>query len=133
MKNVALRLVFLLILLTSTLAVIQVRAPVPGDVNGDNKVNIMDLCFIARAFGTLPSTGGTPGEWGAWNVNADLNNDQRIDIRDAYICAINYGTGVDYINTQSNGQTQVRLSPPGQQASIAISERLCRLLSSASR
>jgi len=116
-KHVALLVVLLFVLLTSALTVIPVRAPVPGDVNGDNKVTIIDLCLIARAFGTIPGPQGTG--WGQWNPSADLNNDAKVDIKDFYICAINYGTNVVALTPQPISSTHVRLLPTAQTVSIS--------------
>ncbi len=44
----------------------------PADVNGDGKVDILDMIQVARSFGAL-KPGGSP---------ADINNDEVVDIRD---------------------------------------------------
>ncbi len=49
-----------------------------GDVNGDCKVNILDLVKVGLAYGTSI---GTP-TIGSWNPIMDLNNDGRVDQRD---------------------------------------------------
>ena len=63
-----------------------VRAAVPGDVNGDGKVDVFDVILVARSFG---SHLGQPN----YNPAADLNNDTVIDIFDALIVAANFGQG----------------------------------------
>jgi hypothetical protein len=54
--------------------------PPSPDINGDGFVNIKDLMWIARAYGT--STGND-----RYQARADLNEDGSIDIHDIYICA----------------------------------------------
>jgi len=55
-----------------------------GDVNGDGIVDISDVVVWAGAFGSQP---GDPN----WDVDADLNEDDLIDIFDAIMISINYG------------------------------------------
>jgi hypothetical protein len=50
----------------------------PGDINGDKKVNILDAIQLANAFGTKP---GNPN----WNPNADINCDNKVNILDAIV------------------------------------------------
>jgi hypothetical protein len=57
---------------------------IPGDVNGDRKVNIVDLTIVALAFGSVP---GSP----TWNPNADVTMDGKVDIRDLTFVAIHFG------------------------------------------
>jgi hypothetical protein len=56
----------------------------PGDINNDNRVNIIDLGLLADAFG---STSSSP----KWNANADLNCDGRVDIVDLGLLADGFG------------------------------------------
>ena len=49
-----------------------------GDVNGDCKVNILDLAKVAFAYGS--SIG--PPAIGAWNPFTDLNGDVHVDRMD---------------------------------------------------
>jgi uncharacterized protein YfaS (alpha-2-macroglobulin family) len=51
------------------------RKTVSADINGDGKVNILDLTLVALAFGTHP---GDP----RWNPICDLNGDNGINILD---------------------------------------------------
>jgi len=68
----------------------SVRVKLPGDVDGDGDVDIADLSWIARAFGTDSSwPEGT--DWDQWNPDADINNDNKVDVVDLYIAATNYG------------------------------------------
>ena len=53
---------------------------IPGDVNGDRTVNVLDLLVIANALFTHPGDQ-------KWNPNADLNNDNVISVLDLIICA----------------------------------------------
>jgi len=64
---------------------IQIR--LLGDTNGDGKVDIKDLAFIALGFGSYV---GHP----RYNPDADLNQDGRIDIKDLAACAKNFGKSV---------------------------------------
>jgi hypothetical protein len=61
---------------------VQVR--IPGDINGDGKVDGRDMTVAVRAFGTFP---GRP----RWNPNADVNQHGRVDGRDITIVAKNFG------------------------------------------
>jgi hypothetical protein len=56
-----------------------------ADLNGDGKVNILDIAIVAKAFGSKP---GDPN----WNPIADLNGDQVVDILDIALISENYGT-----------------------------------------
>jgi hypothetical protein len=56
----------------------------PGDINGDNKVDILDLGLLADAFNTDPTSPH-------WNVNADLNCDGKVDIVDLGLLADSFG------------------------------------------
>jgi hypothetical protein len=55
-----------------------------GDINGDGKVDIIDIHIAALAYGSRP---GMPN----WNPDADINGDGKIDIRDIALIAKNYG------------------------------------------
>ena len=55
-----------------------------GDVDGNFKVNILDISIIARAYQSKP---GDPN----WNPNADLDNNNIINILDIAKAAVNYG------------------------------------------
>ena len=61
---------------------------IPGDINGDWAVNLLDLRILASAFGSRP---GDP----RWNSNADINRDGKVDLGDLVILAAHYGqTGI---------------------------------------
>lgn len=57
---------------------------IPGDIDGDHKVDMRDIGVAARAFGSTPDDP-------KWSPNADINNDGRIDMRDLGIAARNFG------------------------------------------
>ena len=52
-----------------------------GDVNGDCRVNILDLARVAFAYGS--SIG--PPTIGSWSPIMDLNNDGRVDLADLFL------------------------------------------------
>jgi hypothetical protein len=60
----------------------------PGDINGDNKVDILDLGLLADAFNTDPTSPN-------WNVNADLNCDGKVNILDLGLLADSFGKNGD--------------------------------------
>lgn len=55
-----------------------------GDLNGDCKVDILDIATIAVAFDTVDGDA-------RWNAEADLNGDGRVDIVDVAMAASNLG------------------------------------------
>jgi parallel beta-helix repeat protein len=61
-----------------------IKVTIVGDVNGDGKVNLIDVFSVALAFGSEP---GRP----TWNPNYDINNDQKINLIDYFITALNFG------------------------------------------
>jgi len=61
-----------------------IKVTIVGDVNGDGKVNLIDVFSVALAFGSYP---GHP----MWNPNYDINNDYKINIIDYLKTALNYG------------------------------------------
>jgi hypothetical protein len=54
---------------------IEQMISVPGDINGDAKVDMRDIGFVASRFNSLPSYTG-------WNSNSDINDDGKIDMFD---------------------------------------------------
>lgn len=54
---------------------------IPGDVNGDGRVNILDYILVSNAF---LSTFAPPSS-SNWNPNADINGDNVVNILDAII------------------------------------------------
>jgi len=65
----------------NSVALTNSSATLPGDANGDFKVDGKDMALIAKYFG---STGGHP-------TNADLNADGKVDGGDTAIVAKNFG------------------------------------------
>jgi hypothetical protein len=57
------------------------------DLNGDHKINIVDLVGVGLAFGSTPTSSN-------WNPNADLNRDNTVNIIDLVIVAANFGRTV---------------------------------------
>ena len=55
-----------------------------GDINGDGRVDILDIVIVTSAFGCTPSDP-------SWNPKADLKTDGIIDIFDVVLVANNYG------------------------------------------
>jgi len=56
---------------------------IPGDINGDGKVNLSDLALLAMAYNTKPGDA-------KWNPNADIKSDGRVDLADLAVLARNY-------------------------------------------
>jgi len=56
---------------------------IPGDLNADGKVNILDAILLSNAFGASPGSSN-------WNANADINGDGVVNILDAIILANNF-------------------------------------------
>ncbi len=57
-----------------------------GDINGDGKVDMMDIYIVTQAFGSYP---GHP----RWNPDADVDQNNLIDMRDTWLTASNFGRG----------------------------------------
>lgn len=60
------------------------KVRLPGDVNNDCTINILDLVTIAISFDTTPTSSN-------WNPYADLNNDRAINILDLAASAVRFG------------------------------------------
>ena len=54
------------------------------DINGDGKIDMIDLYLVAKAYGSYPDDPN-------WNPNADVNKDGKVDMIDLYLVAKNYG------------------------------------------
>ena len=61
-----------------------VKVKIPGDINGDDIVDIYDALFASSAFGSYL---GDP----QWNPACDLNGDNIVDIFDIIMLASNFG------------------------------------------
>jgi uncharacterized protein (DUF2141 family) len=57
---------------------------VPGDLNGDNVIDLSDFALVASAYGSNPTSPN-------WNSNADLNGDGVVNIEDFALLAQDYG------------------------------------------
>jgi hypothetical protein len=55
-----------------------------GDINGDGKVDMRDVSYVARRFLCLPSDP-------LWDPNADIDGDSRIDMKDISTVARHFG------------------------------------------
>jgi len=62
----------------------EVKSYLSTDLNQDGAVNIQDITIVAVAYGSKP---GDPN----WNVKADLNNDDRIDMADLMLVTNDFG------------------------------------------
>jgi hypothetical protein len=68
----------------NTLSGGTVKVKIPGDINGDGRVDTIDIVEAARAFGTMPGMS-------RWDPNIDINQDGKIDGRDLVRVAFNFG------------------------------------------
>jgi len=57
---------------------------VPGDINGDRFVNVLDYVLVKKA---IPSYPGHP----KWNPNADINSDGFVNVKDVVLTKSNIG------------------------------------------
>jgi hypothetical protein len=63
-----------------------VKVAIPGDVNGDDIVELSDFFITSQAFGsTLHSS--------HWNPNADINGDGYVELMDFWIMSQHFGEG----------------------------------------
>lgn len=63
---------------------IFVLSGLPGDVDGNCKVDIFDLAAVGLAYGSKPGDSN-------WNENADLTGDGKVNIFDLATFGLNYG------------------------------------------
>jgi parallel beta-helix repeat protein len=56
---------------------------IPGDVNGDRRIDIFDAITLATVFNTRPTNPN-------WNANVDINSDGIVDLFDAIILASHF-------------------------------------------
>lgn len=64
-----------------------VTVTLPGDANGDGKVDVSDLFDLSKAYGSDPFKSN-------WNANCDFNDDRKVDASDLFILIINYGKSI---------------------------------------
>jgi hypothetical protein len=62
----------------------MVYVGVPGDVDGNHKVNVIDILMVAKAFGTNSQSSN-------WNPNMDVDCNNKVDVIDILITAKNFG------------------------------------------
>jgi len=58
----------------------------PGDCNGDDVINIIDVTIVNKAYNSKP---GEPN----WDPHADINGDVGVNIEDLAKVNKNYGYG----------------------------------------
>ncbi|MEM2589394.1 MAG: hypothetical protein QXT44_06305, partial [Candidatus Bathyarchaeia archaeon] len=63
---------------------IWVKIVIPGNVNGDNIVDMSDVGIVLRAYGTKKGDS-------KWDSNLDINGDNIVDMSDVGITLRNYG------------------------------------------
>lgn len=61
-----------------------VKIRIPGDVNGDGSVNILDCIIASNSFASTPSDP-------RWNRYCDINRDNKVNILDMIRISINFG------------------------------------------
>ena len=71
----------------SLTAEVSVVLTVPGDINGDFKVDLSDLTLLAKAYNSKPGDAN-------WNPNADFRGDGMVWLADLTIMAKHYDTGI---------------------------------------
>jgi hypothetical protein len=62
----------------------QVQTTLATDIDGNGKVNIVDIAIVAKAFRSKPGDS-------TWNPLADLNSDNEVNIIDVALVAKDYG------------------------------------------
>ena len=68
----------------------KVPVTIPGDIDGDFKVNLSDLVYLALAYGTTPANTHGTGQH-QWNPNADIDSNGIVGLSDLVILATHYG------------------------------------------
>jgi parallel beta-helix repeat protein len=62
----------------------NITVRVPGDVDGNGRVDLRDIALVARALGSTP---GSPN----WNPAADINGDSVVNMQDITLVAKHFG------------------------------------------
>jgi hypothetical protein len=70
--------------LSSTPIILQLSTSIAADVNGDGRVDMKDIGYVARRFMCVPSDP-------LWDSIADLNSDGKIDMKDISTVARHFG------------------------------------------
>jgi parallel beta-helix repeat protein len=73
-----------------------VLVSIPGDVNGDRKVDLKDVYAVAKAYGSIRGSDGQywhqpPRICCPHSPNCDIDDDGKIDLKDYYTVTKNYG------------------------------------------
>jgi len=63
---------------------VSVSSKIEGDVDGDGKVTLVDLVFVAKAYGSKPGDSN-------WDPRCDLDGNGQVGLSDLVIIAKNYG------------------------------------------
>jgi len=61
-----------------------ITVTIPGDVDGNFKVNLADLAAFARAYASKPSDSN-------WNPNSDIDSNGIVGLSDLVLLALHYG------------------------------------------
>lgn len=69
---------------TNQTVMVSEAPPLVGDVNGDGKVDMIDIGLVCKAYGTSP-------EVPRWDPRCDLNGDNKIDMKDIGLACMHYG------------------------------------------
>jgi hypothetical protein len=69
---------------TNNSITVQVSITIPGDLNGDFKVDLADLTILAKAYGSRPGDAN-------WNPNADIMGTGVVGLSDLVTLATHYG------------------------------------------
>jgi hypothetical protein len=81
----------------SNTATVTVILKLLGDINGDGKVDVLDVLNASRSFGSYgpnylyPGSPPSPG----WNPNADFFGDNRVDAMDLVLVCRNFGKSIN--------------------------------------
>jgi hypothetical protein len=77
----------------NTLSDGHIKVRIPGDINGDGRVDMKDIGIIAAAFGSYGPNYLYPGSPPSprWNPDADINGDGKVNMLDVAYAARNFG------------------------------------------
>ena len=114
---VVITLVFSFLLLTGMNAQ---NGTVPGDVNGDGVVNILDLTYVASHFGKNVDQAQTP--------NPDVNGDSIVNILDLVFVANRIGDSVPEVSTLIFGRGGDSITLDPAQVEDGESAKVCDMI-----